>query len=164
MLKRKLLMATLGALLVPSAPAWSHGNEPHGKPPAAARKEQKPWDIAGDARAARRTIDIVMTDGMRFLPDRLEFRRGETVRLRIRNQGQMLHELVIGTQQQLDTHAALMLKFPTMEHDEPYMAHVAAGQTGEIVWRFNRAGDFNFACLIAGHYQAGMVGTIKVRP
>ena len=48
-----------------------------------------------------------------------------------------------------------MVKFPNMEHDEPYMAHVAPGKTGEIVWTFNRAGDFDFACLIAGHYQAG---------
>ena len=68
------------------------------------------------------------------------------------------------TQADLDEHAALMVKFPGMEHDEPYMAHVAAGQTGEIVWTFNRAGEFDFACLIAGHYQAGMVGKIVVKP
>jgi uncharacterized cupredoxin-like copper-binding protein len=55
-----------------------------------------------------------------------------------------------------------MVKFPTMEHSEPYMAHVPPGKTGEIVWTFNRAGDFDFACLIAGHYQAGMVGKVKV--
>ena len=42
------------------------------------------------------------------------------------------------------------------------MAHVPPGKTGEIVWTFNRAGEFEFACLIAGHYQGGMVGTIKV--
>ena len=57
-----------------------------------------------------------------------------------------------------------MVKFPTMEHDEPYMAHVKPGESGEIVWTFNRPGDFDFACLIAGHYQAGMVGKIKVVP
>ena len=49
-----------------------------------------------------------------------------------------------------------------MEHDEPYMAHVPPGQTGEIVWTFNRAGRFEFACLIAGHYQDGMKGVITV--
>jgi plastocyanin len=27
---------------------------------------------------------------------------------------------------------------------------------------FNRPGEFDFACLIAGHYQAGMVGKITV--
>mgnify|MGYP001952322792 FL=1 len=51
-----------------------------------------------------------------------------------------------------------------MEHDEPYMAHVAAGKAGDIVWHFNRAGSFDFACLIPGHYQAGMTGTITVLP
>ena len=62
-----------------------------------------------------------------------------------------------------EAHAAMMLKAPGMEHDEPYMAHVPPGRRGEIVWRFNRAGQFEFACLIAGHYQAGMVGAIHVR-
>ena len=62
----------------------------------------------------------------------------------------------------LDEHAEAMLRFPGMEHDEPYMAHVAPGQSGEMIWTFNRAGEFDFACLIAGHYQAGMVGTIRV--
>jgi hypothetical protein len=80
----------------------------------------------------------------------------------IRNEGAMLHEMVIGTRAVLDEHAALMLRFPDMEHDEPYMAHVEPGQSGEIVWHFNRVGEFDFACLIPGHYQAGMVGRIAV--
>jgi len=57
-----------------------------------------------------------------------------------------------------------MQKFPGMEHDAPYMAHVRAGQRGDIVWHFNRPGTFDFACLIPGHYEAGMTGTITVRP
>ena len=73
-----------------------------------------------------------------------------------------MHEFVLGTKKELDNHAALMMKFPGMEHSEPYMAHVAPGKTGEITWTFNRPGDFDFACLIAGHYQAGMVGKVKV--
>ena len=78
--------------------------------------------------------------------------------------GATLHEFVLGTKKDLDEHAAMMVKFPTMEHDEPYMAHVASGKTGEIIWTLNRAGEFDFACLIAGHYQAGMVGKIRVKP
>ncbi len=103
---------------------------------------------------------------LRFTPDRIALRQGDTVRFTVRNRGRQLHEFVIGTQQALDEHAALMLKFPNMAHDEPYMAHVGPGKTGEIVWTFNRAGDFGFACLIAGHYQAGMVGrvTVAARP
>jgi uncharacterized cupredoxin-like copper-binding protein len=110
------------------------------------------------------TIEITMTDAMRFVPDRIEVRLGETVRLLHRNRGKLMHEFVLGTRQELDEHAALMKRFPTMEHDEPYMAHVAPGKTGEIVWTFNRAGEFDFACLIPGHYDAGMVGKVKVLP
>jgi uncharacterized cupredoxin-like copper-binding protein len=69
---------------------------------------------------------------------------------------------VLGTRKELEEHAASMQRFPDMEHDEPYMAHVPPGQTGEIVWTFNRSGDFDFACLVAGHYQAGMTGKIAV--
>lgn len=100
---------------------------------------------------------------MRFSPDKLEVKQGETIRFVVNNQGKQLHEMVIGTKNELDAHAAMMLKFPNMEHDEPYMAHVAAGKTHNLIWTFNRAGEFDFACLIPGHYQAGMVGKITVR-
>ena len=140
----------------------AHGDAKHGAKVAAAKKEQMEWGIAGDAKAARRTINIKMTDQMRFAPDHIEVKQGETVRIALRNEGKMVHEMVIGTKKVLDEHAAQMLKFPEMEHEEPYMAHVAPGKTGEILWTFNRPGDFDFACLIAGHYQAGMVGKIKV--
>ena len=129
---------------------------------APVKKEQKPWGIAGDAKAARRTIKISMSDEMRFTPSNLEVKQGETVRFVVTNKGKLLHEMVIGDKKTLDEHAALMVKFPTMEHDEPYMAHVSSGKKETLVWTFNRPGDFDFACLIAGHYQFGMVGKIKV--
>ena len=165
---RTVFKTTACALVVslPALVAQAHQGEPHANKPAIVKKEQKPWGIAGSAKAtggaSRRTIEITMGDDMRFAPDRIEVRQGETVKLVIRNRGQQLHEFVLGTKGELDAHAALMLKFPNMEHDEPYMAHVAPGKAGEIVWTFNRTGDFDFACLIAGHYQAGMVGKIKV--
>lgn len=142
----------------------AHSGHDAANPKSAPVKEQKPWGIAGDAKDVRRTIQVTMTDNMRFAPDRIEVRQGETVRLVVKNAGKVLHELVIGTRQELDQHAAMMQKFPNMEHDEPYMAHVAAGKTGQLVWNFNRAGDFEFACLIPGHYQAGMIGRIRVLP
>ena len=152
------------AMLALGTGTYAHGDEDHSKKKstAAVKKEQKPWGIAGDAKAVKRTIEIQMTDNMRFTPDRIEVKEGETVKIVMKNSGKLMHELVIGTKKDLDEHAALMAKFPTMEHEEPYMAHVGPGKTGAIVWNFNRAGDFDFACLIAGHYQAGMVGKIKV--
>ncbi|MFN4003948.1 MAG: plastocyanin/azurin family copper-binding protein [Hylemonella sp.] len=150
-----IILTTAGAV-------FSHEGG-HPAPARAGVAEQKPWGIAGQPRQVQRTITLTMGDDMRFQPDRLEIRLGETVRLRVRNTGRLLHELVIGTPEELAAHAAQMLKHPDMEHDEPYMTHVRPGQTGEIVWTFNRAGEFDFACLIAGHYQAGMKGRISVR-
>jgi uncharacterized cupredoxin-like copper-binding protein len=161
---KQIAIATLLSFAVLGGSAWAHGKESHGKPAGPVKKEQKAWGIAGDAKKVSRTVTLKMTDNMRFTPDRVEVKRGETIRFVVQNDGKVLHELVIGTKQELDEHAALMLKFPNMEHDEPYMAHVDPGKKGEIVWTFNRAGDFDFACLIAGHYQAGMVGKIKVTP
>ena len=152
----------LAAVVGLSAAAWAHGDEDHKKKAGPVKKEQKEWGIAGDKKNAKKTIEVGMADNMRFTPDRIEVHQGETVRFVVRNKGQQMHEFVIGTKAENDKHAELMVKFPNMEHDEPYMAHVPPGKTGEIVWTFNRAGDFDFACLIAGHYQAGMVGQVKV--
>lgn len=147
-----------------SAELLAHGDMQQGahSAQAAVLKEQKDWGIAGDSAQVSRSIEIGMSDQMRFTPDRLEVKQGETIRFVHRNQGRMLHEFVLGTKSELDAHAALMAKFPGMQHDEPFMAHVGPGQSGEIIWTFNRAGTFDFACLMVGHYQAGMVGQIRV--
>ena len=125
--------------------------------------KQKNWGIAGDPKKVKRTIEIRMTDNMRFAPNQIQVKLGETVRLVAVNAGKVLHEIVIGTPSELAAHAEMMKKHPNMEHDEPYMAHVSPGKSGEIVWTFNREGDFEFACLLPGHFEAGMRGTIRVR-
>lgn len=162
---KSLYLTAFVALIASSAlttPAMAHGDEAHAKKAAPVVKEQKPWGIAGDAKSAKRTIEVRMSDQMRFMPDNIDVKQGETIRFVHKNDGRIMHEFVLGTKKDLDEHAALMAKFPGMEHDEPYMAHVAPGKTGEIVWTFNRAGEFDFACLIPGHYDAGMVGKVKV--
>ena len=154
----QLSMVALLALV--SAPVLAHGDKAMSAGPVV--KEQKPWGIAGDLKAAKRTVTLTMDDKMRFTPDTLRFKEGETVRFVVKNQGQLLHELVIGTRAELDAHAALMEKFPNMAHDEPYMAHVDPGKQGGLIWTFNRPGEFEFACLVAGHFAAGMKGRITV--
>lgn len=158
-----LLAATSMALTAPLA--WAHGEAHPGAKATAAVKEQTPWGIGGDARTARRTVEVRMTDDMRFSPSRIQVREGETVRFVVHSGGKMLHEMVIGTKKALHEHAAAMAKFPGMEHDEPYMTHVKPGaDAGVIIWNFNRPGQFEFACLVPGHYEAGMLGTISVIP
>jgi len=57
----------------------------------------------------------------------------------------------------------MMRKMPGMKHAEPNMITLNAGQTGGIVWQFDKAGEVDFACLIPGHMEAGMVGKVKVK-
>lgn len=149
-------------MLAVSSASFAHGDKEHAKGAAPMKMEQKEWGIGGHSNAVKRTVEIRMTDNMRFTPDFVEVKQGETIRFVHVNSGKVMHEFVLGTKKELDEHAALMKKFPNMEHDEPYMAHVAAGKKGEIVWNFNKVGEFDFACLLPGHYEAGMVGKIKV--
>jgi len=73
-----------------------------------------------------------------------------------------MHEMVLGTRAELEAHAEMMRKHPGMEHDEPYMLHVPPGKSGQMGWRFTKAGEFLYGCLVPGHFEAGMVGTIIV--
>jgi len=116
----------------------------------------------GDAKRVTRTVEITAADDLRFHPAKIAVKRGETIRLVVRNAGKIDHELVLGTAEELAEHAALMRKFPGMEHDEPNQAKVGPGETREIVWRFPRSGTVEFACLIPGHFDAGMKGEITV--
>jgi len=149
------------ALLTGVSSGIAH-QEKHAPGNSVVKKEQKEWGIAGEAKAVTRTITFTMSDNMRFTPDKIDVKHGDTIKFVIKNSGKVMHEMVIGTKKELDEHAALMVKFPGMEHDEPYMAHVGPGKSSQMIWTFNKAGSFDFACLIAGHYQAGMVGKINV--
>lgn len=153
-------LAALGGLV------HAHGDATHDPKAPAARPravEETAFGRAGDPAQATRTIRVRMADTMRFTPAQITVRRGETVRLVATNTGQVLHEMVLGTAAELKEHAELMRRFPDMEHDEAHMTHVKPGASGEIVWQFTRPGTFQFACLIPGHFEAGMVGQVTVK-
>lgn len=157
----KIISIPLLACTLLISNAWAHSPKSnHGSTPIS--QEQYDWGIGGDAKKVDRTITISMTDNMRFTPEKINVKLNETVKFVVVNDGKLLHEFVIGTPVELISHAKMMEKFPTMEHDAPYMAHVDSGKSGDIVWNFNRAGQFEFACLLPGHFQAGMKGTIVV--
>lgn len=124
----------------------------------ATKVEQRAFGREGDPRKVTRTIQVDMSDAFRFTPADVVVKRGETVKFVVGNSGRQLHEMVIGTAAELKEHAEMMKKFPNMEHADANMAHVKAGAKGEIVWQFNKAGEYQFACLIPGHFEAGMVG------
>lgn len=169
-MKRRLARAAMGTWLAvlsatPLATAFAHGTEAHGKKPLPRKSvstEIHPWGREGDPAKVTRTVEVHMSDAMRFNPDRLAVRQGDTVKFVVRNGGKVMHEMVIGTERDLKAHAEQMKKHPGMEHEEPYMAHVGPGGKEEIVWQFTMPGEFMFGCLIPGHFEAGMVGSITV--
>ena len=117
----------------------------------------------GDATKATRTITVTMSDDMRFTPASFSVRRGETIRFVVHNRGAAEHEMVIGTDATLREHAKEMRAMPGMDHTDPNMVRVKPGGDGELTWTFDRGGRFSVACLVPGHYEAGMKGTIVVR-
>jgi putative spermidine/putrescine transport system substrate-binding protein len=117
----------------------------------------------GNPNHISRTINVTMGDNMRFSPEHVDVKAGETVRFELHNQGKLRHELVLGEPDALRRHAQMMLAMPDMQHSGPNMASLAAGEHGELVWRFTRAGSVAFACLQPGHLEAGMKGSVAVQ-
>jgi uncharacterized cupredoxin-like copper-binding protein len=160
-MKTPLIALIAGLMLAP--PAFAHGDDKHAR--KAARPistEETAFGREGDPKKASRTVSVDMSDQMRFKPAELTVRQGETVRFRVKNSGQVMHEMVLGTLDELKRHAEMMKKHLGMEHDEPYMVHVAPGKTGTFVWQFTKAGEFYYGCLVPGHFEAGMVGKVNV--
>ncbi len=56
-----------------------------------------------------------------------------------------------------------MKKNPEMEHDDPNSKTLQPKANGEILWRFNKRGTFEFGCLIPGHSASGTTGTVIVK-
>ena len=158
---KKLMLAYAIALTLASTAALAHDDEHHGveqhKGHAAALGQP------GDPNTVSRTIEVEMSDTMRFSPSNIAVQRGEPIKIVVKNTGQVKHEMVLGSIKELKEHAALMRKFPNMEHTDPNMVVVQPGKRGELVWQFTKAGTVDFACLQPGHFEAGMVGKVVVR-
>ena len=155
-----LAAATIASSMVMSEAAYSHG--PKGD---AYSGHAHDMGEPGDSKARARTIEITMTDEMRFKPGIIMLSRGDVVRFVVKNTGALKHEFVLGTEEELTKHAAEMEKFPDMEHDDPNAVSVEPGQTATFVWKFTKAGtwEIGFACLLPGHFTAGMKGKLVVR-
>ncbi|WP_251879033.1 cupredoxin family protein [Achromobacter sp. Marseille-Q4954] len=147
------LLLSFGAMAAPG-----HGAGHGGGHDAAA-----PIGKPGNPAKVSRTIVVDMTDAMRFTPDKIDVKAGETIRFKVSNSGKIRHEMVLGTTADLNSHYQMMLKDPGMRHEEPNSVSLEAGKAGDIVWTFDKAGTVAFACLEPGHYPAGMKGAVSVK-
>lgn len=154
--QKTMLVVGFFAVSLISASAFAHG--PHGD-----ISEGSEIGQAGDAKSVTRTIKVAMSDQMRFSPNQIAVKQGETIRFSVANSGKVKHELMLGTEKEIKEHNELMKKNPEMEHDEPSQVSVPPGGTGEIIWKFTKAGEVDFACLMPGHFDAGMKGRVLVK-
>lgn len=154
-----LVLALLPALAWAAGDHAAHGGQHDDK--AAAGHDAA--GMAGDPARVTRTVPVEMDDTMRFTPDKISVKAGETVRFFVVNKGKLRHEMMIGSMAELNEHAEMMKKMPDMVHKEPNQISLAPGQRGGIVWQFTDAGTVDFACLQPGHKEAGMVGAVQVQ-
>jgi uncharacterized cupredoxin-like copper-binding protein len=146
-----LLLAVLAAA---GRPAYAHGPQHHGG--------DSPAGEPGRPDVPARVVRIEMAEPMRFLPDSIRVRRGETIRFVFSNSDYREHEFVIGEMGALQAHAAMMREHPGMQHKEVNAVTVSPWNEAELIWHFGQAGRVDFACLIAGHFEAGMRGAVIV--
>ena len=126
-------------------------------------------DHAGDASSVAanptRTVQLTLGDDMRFSPANWQVTAGETVRIEVMNRGKLRHELVLGTEEELQAHAQEMKQASASHHHHgPNVLSLAAGETGVLTWTFTDVGVVYMACFEPGHYEAGMRGAISVLP
>lgn len=162
----RLLIAVLSSFLLGAPVAAGPGDRGHSH--GYARHEHAGLSVGqpGDPKKPARIVQIVMreSDGrMLFVPDRVEVRTGEQVKFVLRNNGELEHEFVLGTTEENLKHAEEMKRNPSMQHDDANGRRLDAKQAGELVWRFTREGQFEYGCLIPGHREAGMTGTVIVK-
>ncbi|MBS0462260.1 MAG: cupredoxin family protein [Proteobacteria bacterium] len=116
----------------------------------------------GVAGKAQRTITVTMSDAMRFAPAQFAVDAGQTVRLHVVNQGKLPHEFILGTRAEIDAHSAMMKMHPGMTHADASSVTVPAGKSADLLWKFSVPGQFLYACLVPGHFEAGMHGQVTV--
>jgi uncharacterized cupredoxin-like copper-binding protein len=141
----------IASLMVPSA-ASGHGSFAAGDP--------------GDPTKPFRTIEVRMTEGqgtMGYEPNRIQVKKGEQIRFVITNSGELPHEFMLDSFEQNAKHKIEMEKNPEMEHDDPNGTRLDPKKTTAILWKFDKEGTFEFACLIPGHYEAGMHGVVVIK-
>ena len=143
----------IAALSAWPAPANSHDKHAH---------ESYAAGEPGDPKKPSRTIEVEMSE-MEYKPSRIEVKRGEQVRFMIRNAGKEDHEFLLATTEENLKHGEEMKKHPHMEHDDPNGVRLKPNKSAEIVWKFTRAGTFEYSCLIPDHRDYGMIGKVTVK-
>ncbi len=116
---------------------------------------------AADPAESTKEILVEASDDLRFDPASIEVKVGEVVTFVLRNIGKTDHEFVLGDQAYQDMHEDNMEGSADMM-DMDSGVTVTPGETRELTWRFDEAGEILYGCHEPGHYEGGMVGSVEV--
>jgi len=160
---KKLIHSIAAVLAVFPVTVALHAKPDHGHH---AQDEAFSAGQPGDPKKPARIVQVTMTEAdgkMLFAPSRIEVKKDEQVKFMLRNNGELDHEFVLATTEENLKHADGMKRNLHMEHDDPNAKRLAPKKTGEMVWKFSKAGELEYSCLIPGHREAEMIGTIVVK-
>jgi uncharacterized cupredoxin-like copper-binding protein len=104
--------------------------------------------------ASPRVVQIIATPRLRFVPDTVTVKQGETITFEVTSMSPVAHEFMVGPA------ADVAADKP----GTPEIADIGTMQTGSLTYTFDGPGPYAFACHAPGHYEAGMTGTITVVP
>jgi len=158
-----LSAVAVGALGLMISTAGADPGHKHGAKSGAYDGHAAALGEPGDPKARARVVNVAMSDEMKFQPAQITVAKGETIKFVVKNNGQLKHEMTLGTMAELVEHAQVMQKFPEMEHDDPNAVTVDPGKSKTIIWKFTKAGSFDYGCLVPGHMEGGMKGRIVVQ-
>ncbi len=162
-MKSRSVNAAFATLLMACAGSFTVGID---VPGLVSAHEMFSAGMPGDPKKPARTVQVTMaeSDGkMTFDPAKIEVRRGEQIHFVLSNVGVLPHEFILASTKENLIHAKMMQQMPDMVHEDPNAKMVQPKGTAEILWRFSKKGEFEFACLIPGHREAGMLGKIIVK-
>lgn len=136
-----------------------------------------PTSAAKGADPAR-VIGIVATDDMKYSVTTINAKPGETITIRLMSKGvipkvAMAHNVVV---LKLGTDVLKLLKDGAPFRDSDFIppamksaviaktAFAGVGETVQVTFKVPaKPGNYPYICTFAGHYQAGMKGTLVVK-
>ena len=137
----------------------------------------------GKLSEVNRVIEIKMYDNF-YEPNEIKIKKGETIKFKVYNLGEFVHEFNIATKKMHLKHQPEMMKLVeneilladkidkkkmkemgkkdhSMSHSHANSVLLEPNEEGEIIWKFNTEAKLEAACNIPGHYETGMIAKIK---
>ena len=133
----------------------------------------------GKLSEVNRVIEIKMYDNF-YEPNEIKIKKGETIKFKVYNFGEFVHEFNIATKKMHLKHQPEMMKLVeneillgdkidkkkmkemakkdhSMSHSHANSVLLEPNEDGEIIWKFNTEAKLEAACNIPGHYETGMI-------